>query len=70
MNKLRLLQTSKFLGIQTLPMTPENLKTEREGAELDESTDEVRYSYKKQLTIRWRERALPSGKVKVESNAR
>ena len=69
--KLRLLQTSKFLGIQTLPMTPENLKFERDGVVLDDVTGEASdYSYKRQMTIRWRERKLPSGEVKVESNAR
>ena len=69
-NKMRLLQTSKFLGLQTLPLTPQNLEKERFAAEMDEKTNEVRYSYRKQLTIRWRERQLPSGEVKVESNAR
>ena len=69
-NKLRLLQTSKFLAVQTLPMTPENLKLERAAAVLDEETEEITYSYKKQMTIRWRERVLPSGEKATESNAR
>lgn len=69
-DKLRLLQTSRFLGVQTLPMTSGNLMAEREGAELDESTSEVRYSYRKQLTIRWREKRLSPHESRIESNAR
>lgn len=69
-NKLRLLQTSKFLAVQTLPMTPENLKLERESAVMDEETGEVKYTYKKQMTLRWRKRTLPSGEEVTESNAR
>ena len=71
MAKTKLLQTSKFLGIQTLPMTADNLKIERDGVTLDEATGEASdYSYKRQMTIRWRERQLPNGTVKIESNAR
>ena len=67
----RLLQTSKFSGIQTLPMTADNLKLERDGVVLDDLTGEAKdYSYKRQLTIRWRERKLADGTVKIESNAR
>lgn len=51
-------------------MTPENLKLERDSATIDEETNEVNYSYRKQMTIRWRERKLPSGETTVESNAR
>lgn len=69
-NRLRLLQTSKFLAIQTLPMTPENLKLERAAATLNEETEEITYSYKNQMTIRWRERILETGEKVTESNAR
>ena len=68
-SRLRLLQASKFLAVQTRPMTVENLLAEREEY-FDEDEQAVRHRYRNQMTIRWRERTLPSGETAVESNAR
>jgi len=67
-NGMRLLHTSKFLGIQTLPMSREGLMEERVIVAYDE--EEPIYGYNKQLNMRWRERILPSGETAMESNAR
>lgn len=68
-NGMRLLHTSKFLGIQTLPMTRESLMEERIVAALDEAEEPI-YGYNNQLIMRWRERILASGETATESNAR
>jgi len=67
-NSLRLLHASKFLGIKTAPMSRESLLEEGYTMREDGALEET--GYNNQLTIRWRERTLPSGETAAESNAR